>query len=130
MKSKKKVKEEEKIKKIKLFELKLSKIELIHLRDMLSILFPSAEEKTISQALAASEHRTFEEVSLWKKIASLCVDAEVPIDDEAPDYAVVPTGHAPMGVFMLHQDDEEQAKLSFLKEQTENSETSKDIDEE
>lgn len=130
MKAKKKVKEEEKVKKTKLFELKLSKTELIHLRDMLSILFPSADEKTISQALATAEQRTFEESSLWKKIASLCVDAEVPVDDEAPDYAIVPIGHAPMGVFMLGQDEEQQTKLPFLKDQSEDSEAEDHTEEE
>ena len=119
LKPKKENKEEQKVKKTKLFVLKISKIQLIHLRDVLSILFPSADEKTLSQSLAAAEQRTFEESSLWKKIASLCVNAEVPIDDEAPDYALVPVGHAPMGVFMIGQDEEQQTKLPFLKAQSE-----------
>ena len=128
-KSKKKEKEKEKIKKTKLFELSISRTELIHLRDMLSILFPSTDEKTVSQALAASEQRTFEESTLWKKIATLCVDAGVPIDDEAPDYAVIPIGHAPMSIFMLGQDEDQQTKLPFLKEQTASSSADNSEDE-
>lgn len=117
---KKEVKEEDKIKKTKVFELKLNKLEIVHLRDMLSILYPSASEKTISQALAESEDRVFEENSLWNKIASLCVDAKVPVEDEAPDYAIMPVGPAPMGVFMLGQEDSPQMTHSFLKsEETE-----------
>lgn len=116
MKSKKKVvKEEDKIKKTKLYELKLSKLELVHLRDMLSILYPTPTEKTISQALAESEDRSFEENALWNKIAFLCSDAKVPIEDEAPDYAIMPVGPAPMGVFMLGQEDSPQSTHSFLK---------------
>lgn len=116
MKSKKKVlKEEGKIKKTKLFELKLSKLELAHLRDMLSILYPSPTEKTISQALAESENRSFEENALWNKVAFLCSEAKLPIEDEAPDYAVMPVGPAPMGVFMLGQEDAPRELHSFLK---------------
>lgn len=114
-KKKKVVKEEVKIKKVSLYDLKLSKLELIHLRDMLSILFPSATEKTISQALAESEDRSFEENSLWNKIAALCDEAQVPIEDEAPDYAVMPVGPAPMGIFMLGQEESPRASHSFLK---------------
>lgn len=112
---KKEAKEEDKIKKTRIFELKLTKLELVHLRDMLSILFPSPTEKTISQAMAESEDRVFEENSLWKKIAALCIDAQLPIDDEAPDYAVMPVGPAPMGIFMLGQEDAPQEMHSFLK---------------
>jgi len=111
---------EPKVKLKKTFDLRLTKTELLHLRDMMSILFPSVGDKTVSQCLAETEKRTFEEASLWKKISEACVDADLPVGDDAPDYAVVPIGHAPMGVFMLDQDDllEEQPK-GFLKQESE-----------
>ena len=109
------LKEQAKIKKMKVFELKVTKLELIHLRDMMSVLFSSPTEKTISQVLAESEDRAFEENSLWKKIAAACLEANLPINDEAPDYAVMPIGPAPMGIFMLGQEDAPQVAHSFLK---------------
>lgn len=101
------VAEESKVKKNKIFALNVTKMELVHLRDMLSILYPSESKRTISQTLADSESRLFEESNLWKKVASLCEDAGLPVGDEAPDYAIVPIGHPPMGVFMLSEEESE-----------------------
>lgn len=99
--------EEAKIKKNKIFALQVTKLELVHLRDMLSILYPSETKRTISQTLADTESRLFEESNLWKKVAGLCEEAGLPVGDEAPDYAIVPIGHPPMGVFMLSQEESE-----------------------
>lgn len=99
--------EEAKIKKNKVFALQVTKVELVHLRDMLSILYPSESKRTISQTLADSESRLFEESNLWKKVAGLCEEAGLPVGDEAPDYAIVPIGHPPMGVFMLSEEESE-----------------------
>lgn len=102
--------QELKVKRNRVFTLGLTKTELVHVRDMLSILYPSESKRTISQTLADGESRLFEESNLWKKVASLCEEADLPVGDEAPDYAIVPIGHAPMGVFMLS--DEESEMLS------------------
>jgi len=99
--------DESKIKKNKVFTLNVTRLELVHLRDMLSILYPSESKRTISQTLADSESRLFEEGNLWKKVAGLCEEAALPVGDEAPDYAIVPVGHPPMGVFMLSQEESE-----------------------
>lgn len=99
--------DESKIKKNKVFTLNVTRLELVHLRDMLSILYPSESKRTISQTLADSESRLFEEGNLWKKVACLCEEAALPVGDEAPDYAIVPVGHPPMGVFMLSQEESE-----------------------
>lgn len=97
--------DESKIKKNKMFSLNVTRVELVHLRDMLSILYPSESKKTISQTLADTESRLYEECILWKKVAFLCEEAELPVGDDSPDYAIIPIGHAPMGVFMLSQEE-------------------------
>jgi len=54
----KKVEEREpEIKRQAVFELQLSRFELLHLRDLMSILLPPNGEQTLSQALAAVEDR-------------------------------------------------------------------------
>lgn len=108
--------EDIKIKRLKIFSLNLTKLELVHLRDILSILYPTNSEKTISQALAEIENRTIEENILWNKVSSLCDSANIPIDSEAPDYVMLPVGPAPMGIFMLGQEEEQQVMQTFLKE--------------
>jgi hypothetical protein len=123
--SKKTLDEEAKIKRKELYELRLTSLELIHLRDMLSILYPSETKKTISQSLASSEEREFEESSLWKKVSRACVEAKLPIGEEAPDYAIVPIAHPPMGIFMLGQNESEVSvgeSYGFLKNESDEEE--------
>lgn len=93
-----------KVKTRKTYELKLTKFELLHLRDVLSVILPPEGEKTLSQALAELEGRPLVESVLWKKVASLCSDAGLPIGDDAPDYVVAPASPPPMGVFQLSSD--------------------------
>jgi len=81
--------------------LRLTTVELIHLRDILSIALPPALEKTVSQALAEKENHVLSEANLWKKVTSACVDAEVPINDNAPDFIVAPGGMPEMRVFEI-----------------------------
>lgn len=105
-KEKEKLAEEDiKVKRRETCFLKLTKLELVHIRDMLSILYPSENKRTISQSLAEAEQRTFEESSLWNKISDLCVEFNLPVGDDAPDYAIMPIAHAPMAVFMLGQEE-------------------------
>jgi hypothetical protein len=89
------------IKRRKTFELRLTKFEVLHLRDIFSVAFPPDGSKTVSKALAELENRTIVENVLWKKIVDLCSMAGVPLEDEAPDYIIAPTSPPPMGVFML-----------------------------
>ena len=89
------------LKKKKTHVLRLSKYELVHLRDLFGISLPTDLSRTVSQALADHEERTLVEASLWKKIAQVCNEAEVPLEDEAPDFIVAPTNTPSIGVFQI-----------------------------
>lgn len=103
--SSKKVEEREpEIKRQAVFELQLSRFELLHLRDLMSVLLPPTGAQTLSQALAAVEDRNLIESILWEKVSALCSEAGLPLDGEAPDYIVAPTSPPPMGVFQINQD--------------------------
>ena len=132
MKKAKKLKQEEKlqeeveqvqkdpeIKSQAVFELRLTKFELLHLRDLMSVLLPPDGSQTISKALAAVEDRTLIDSLLWNKVSSACVDAGLPIDAAAPDYIVAPIAPPPMGIFQINQDlqDEKRASVGFLPEE-------------
>lgn len=109
------------IKRRKTFALKLTKFELLHLRDMFSVSLPPDASKTLSQHLAELENRVLIENALWNKIASVCSEASLPTGEEAPDYIVAPISSPAMGVFQLASEpaEEEQESAGFL---TENSE--------
>jgi hypothetical protein len=107
-----------KIKKRKTYELRLTRLELVHIRDLLSVVLPPDTKKTMSQILAELEDRTYVEEKLWDKVTEACKGAGLPTGDEAPDYIVAPTAPPPMSVFHLSDDgtDEEgQESHGFLK---------------
>jgi len=97
-------------------DLRLTKFELIHLRDLMGVLLPPEGFQTLSQALAVVEGRATIESMLWNKISKLCIEANLPIDAEAPDYIVMPTSPPPMGIFQLNQelDSQTQSEAGFL----------------
>ena len=109
-----------KTKRLKTYDFTLTKFELLHLRDIMSVSLPPNGEKTVSQAIAELENRTVVEGFLWRKLCELCDKANLPVGDEAPDYIVAPSGVPPMGVFMLaNEPPEEEGQLgseSFLPE--------------
>jgi hypothetical protein len=92
-----------KVKRRKTYDLQLTQFELLHLRDLMSICLPP-DDRTVSQALATLEDRSLIESYLWRKLIDICKVAELPIDIEAPDYVIAPTGMAPLGVFQLAQE--------------------------
>ena len=92
------------IKQQKTHMLRLSKFELLHLRDLFSIMLPPDASTTLSAALADSENRVFIESMLWKKISTACIEAEIPMGDEAPDFIIAPTSAPPLGVFQVSSD--------------------------
>ena len=101
------------IKKRKTYNLRLTKFELLHLRDLFSVVLPPEAKQTLSQALAELEGRGMVEAFLWKKVYAMCEEAGLPIGDEAPDYVVAPASPPPMGVFLLSSEppeEEEQAQ--------------------
>lgn len=104
----------EKIKKRKTYDLRLTRSELGHLRDLFSVVLPPDVKKTISQHLADLEDRVFVEEKLWDKVSSLCSVAGVPLNEEAPDYIIAPMGPPPMGVFHLSNDPDDVSESEEL----------------
>jgi len=118
-----------KIHRQKTFDLLLTKHELLHLRDLMSIMLPPNGEKTVSQTLAELEDRNLIESMLWDKLSKLCSAANLPLNDEAPDYIVAPVGPPPMSIFHINQDLEQQASQAsggFLPEDDEENEEDSD----
>ena len=89
------------IKRRKTYQIRLSKFELLHLRDLMSICLPPEGKQTLSGALATLENRQMVESLLWKKIVEACNEVGLPTGEEAPDYVIAPSGMAPLGVFQL-----------------------------
>jgi len=87
-----------------LFTLRLTRLQLIHLRDTLSIRLPPTYEQTLSEALAERTQRTVSEITLWEKLGSACEQANIALGDEAPDYVIGISGPAPMNVFEVQGD--------------------------
>ena len=89
------------IKRRKTHQVRFSKFELLHLRDLMSICLPPEGKQTLSGALATLENRQMVESLLWKKIVEACNEVGLPTGEEAPDYVVATAGMAPLGVFQL-----------------------------
>ena len=101
-----------KIRKRKTHELRLTKFELLHLRDLMSILLPPDAKQTLSQAMATLENRQMVESVLWRKVSELCSVAGLPTGNEAPDYVVAPISAPPMGVFQLAHDPMQESDIT------------------
>lgn len=110
------------IKRRKTYGLRLTKFELLHLRDLFSVLLPPEGQRTMSQALAELESRTLVESVLWKKVSTACVEAGLPMDDDAPDYVVAPASPPPMSVFQLSSDPAAEHPVSNSAEEDEDDE--------
>lgn len=105
------------VKRRKTYNLRLTKFELLHLRDLFSVLLPPEGQRTMSQALAELESRTLVESVLWKKVASACTEAGLPMDDDAPDYVVAPASPPPMSVFQLSSEPSSEPVNSIIDEE-------------
>jgi hypothetical protein len=88
----------------KTFQIRLSKFELLHLRDLMSVALPPEGSQTVSNSLAVAENRQLIENGLWKKISEACVNVGLPVGDDAPDYVIAPSGMTPLGVFQISSD--------------------------
>jgi hypothetical protein len=87
------------------WDLRLTTPELLHLRDLVSVLLPPNGEKTVSQMLAEGEGRQFAETKLWKKLVELCRKAKLPLNDQAPDYVVMTVGAPTLAVIRIASED-------------------------
>ena len=92
-------------KKRKLYRLHLTKLEVMHLRDLCSIMLATDLQKTVSQALANAEQRPIVEASLWNKVARACAEAKLPTGDIAPDFIVAAAAAPQCGVFRIAEDE-------------------------
>ena len=109
------------IRRKKTFPVRLTRFELLHLRDLFSVLLASETSQTVSQALAAVEDRRLVEARLWQKLAVAVAEAGLPTDDDAPDFVVAASQSPPVGVFKLAEEpasaaaasSDEEAKSAF-----------------
>jgi len=95
---------EETIKIIKTKNLQLTTLELIHLRDLFSIILPGGN--SVSKLLAEVEQRSIVDDTLWNKIENLCVKSSLPIGNSAPDYVIGLLQTPPLGVIPINLTDE------------------------
>lgn len=85
----------------KTYSLTLSVAELVHLRDLFSVLLPPTMTTTVSAALAAATVRKAIEAMLWNKVVNLCGEAGLPVGAQAPDFVVVPVEPPPLDVAQI-----------------------------
>lgn len=88
-------------KKRKTYKLKLTKFELIHIRDLFSLILAQDPQVTASQALATKQERSIVEGKLWRKVVTACQEAKIPLGDDAPDFIVAAQSNPTVGVFEL-----------------------------
>jgi hypothetical protein len=76
----------------KVYTLKLTTNDLIHLRDLFGIKMPAMLDTTLSQMLAKRENRPYSEALLWNKIGTLCTEANVALEDDSPEFTLALSG--------------------------------------
>jgi hypothetical protein len=91
-----------------LVSLRLTKKELIHIRDVMSIAFPAENSHglTVSQSLAELENRNIIEFNLWKKIVEACTEVGIMTGEEAPDYVIQMNAPPKLRVYEVMSDDD------------------------
>lgn len=92
----------------KTFSLRLTRFEVLHLRDLFSVMLPPALNQTLSAALAVAEERPMVEAKLWQKVKAACEEAQLPLDDDAPDFVAAAVSTPQIGVFRLAHDPAQQ----------------------
>ena len=97
--------------KVSTYSLKVTKLELVHLRDLFNIKLPPNLETTISESLAELQSRKLIEEKLWKKISKLLVELDLPLEDNAPDFTLVPSGLAPVIVAQVEPTDTQMSNM-------------------
>ncbi len=73
-------------KKVKTIRLEVTPQELVHIRDLMSVVLPPDGERTISSCLALITRRQVKEGLLWKKVSAACKRHKIPVGEQAPDY--------------------------------------------
>jgi ribosome biogenesis protein Tsr3 len=88
-------------KKLETYSVAFTVDELLHLRDLFNVLLPPAAEITVSQSLAESEEREVIESNLWNKLSLVMESANVPMEDDAPDYVIAMSSPPSLAVFQI-----------------------------
>lgn len=90
-----------------LYSLQLSKEELEHFRNMMSIVLPPTGEIHLGEALLqASDLDEDVDSSLWDKVWALCEEAGLDVGDDAPDFIVGPAEPTPLKVYRVNLDED------------------------
>lgn len=72
----------------KSIELKLTRAELEHIRDLMGVMVAKDRKKTLSILLSEHKDNKTQEARLWKKIEEVCKEHGVSVGSKAPDYLV------------------------------------------
>lgn len=89
------------------FTVKLTRMELAHLRDLFGIKLPPDMTVSVSEALAESQSRPLVESKLWQKLAKAMAASGIPMEEDCPDFTILPSGPAPLGVFQVEATDDQ-----------------------
>lgn len=81
--------------------LKLSDVQLTHVRDVMSVIITSKTPTRISESLAETQKRSNAEADLWDKVVELCTKAGIAVGDDAPDFFVGTNEQPKLQVFKL-----------------------------
>ena len=84
------------------YGLELTAPELIHLRDLFSIISPDASS-TLSQKLSLANGMGVHEAKLWRKICTACINAGIPVGSTAPDYLATDVSQPKIDIFPLNR---------------------------
>lgn len=89
----------------KSIELKLTKAELEHIRDLMSVMVAKDRQKTLSMLLAEHKNTSTQESRLWRKVEDCCKENGVAIGSKAPDYLVGVLNKPKFAMITLPSDD-------------------------
>lgn len=91
------------------YSLSLTKDELTHVRNIMSVVLPPTGEVRLGESLAeACDMDVDVDTSLWDKVWSLCEEVGIEVGEAAPDF-VVAHADATLKVYQVAlQEDEEQ----------------------
>lgn len=101
------------------YDLKLTRQELIHLRDLFSVLMPPDGQSTLSEQLAEFKERQNVEHSLWEKIYDLCIKTNISTESKAPDFIVTLTSMPNITIVELPKTSEDVKRVHAQREYAE-----------
>lgn len=88
----------------KMLALMLTAAELVHVRDLFSVILTTEMSSTVSQALASVGERPLVEAKLWQKVIAACKQRGIAVGDGAPDFVVAASTSPSVNVFEIPSD--------------------------